>query len=192
MEQIRENPYLQYFLGFGSYQDEAPFDASMMVHFRKRFDLQLISRINETILKVSKDKSIKMSKKKKDDKNDDDKGDTPNKGKLIMDATCAPADIRFPTDLSLLNEARFKAEHIIDILYEPLRGKEKKVRTYRRNARKDFLSVAKKKRVTRREIKKALGKQLRYLRRDLAYIKMLSGNRSLTDILQPVVWFQLQ
>jgi len=36
-----------------------------------------------------------------------------NKGKLILDATCAPADIRYPTDLSLLNEAREKLEAII-------------------------------------------------------------------------------
>jgi transposase, IS5 family len=25
---------------------------------------------------------------------------------LILDATCAPADIRYPTDLGLLNQAR--------------------------------------------------------------------------------------
>jgi hypothetical protein len=31
-----------------------------------------------------------------------------NKGTLLIDATCAPADIRYPTDLSLLNEAREK------------------------------------------------------------------------------------
>lgn len=30
-----------------------------------------------------------------------------------MDATCVPADIRYPTDLSLLNEAREKTEAII-------------------------------------------------------------------------------
>ncbi len=29
----------------------------------------------------------------------------PNQGKLLLDATCAPADIAYPTDLSLLNEA---------------------------------------------------------------------------------------
>jgi IS5 family transposase len=40
-----------------------------------------------------------------------------NKGKLLLDATCAPADIRYPTDLSLLNEAREKTEKIIDTLY---------------------------------------------------------------------------
>ena len=28
-----------------------------------------------------------------------------NQGSLLIDATCLPADIRYPTDLSLLNEA---------------------------------------------------------------------------------------
>ena len=34
VEQIRENPYLQVFLGFAGYSTKAPFDLSMMVHFR--------------------------------------------------------------------------------------------------------------------------------------------------------------
>ena len=36
-----------------------------------------------------------------------------NKGTLTLDATCAPANIRYPQDLSLLNEARKKLETII-------------------------------------------------------------------------------
>ena len=32
VEQIRENPYLQYFLGLVEFSNEAPFEASMMVH----------------------------------------------------------------------------------------------------------------------------------------------------------------
>jgi Transposase domain (DUF772) len=36
VEQIRENPYLQYFLGLSAYSEQAPFESSMMVHFRKR------------------------------------------------------------------------------------------------------------------------------------------------------------
>ena len=34
IEQIRENPYLQYFIGMSDYSNEAPFEASMMVYFR--------------------------------------------------------------------------------------------------------------------------------------------------------------
>jgi len=36
VEQIRENPYLQYFLGFEEYREEALFHPTMFVHFRKR------------------------------------------------------------------------------------------------------------------------------------------------------------
>jgi hypothetical protein len=47
--QIQENPYLQYFLGYGSYRDEAPFHETMMVHFRKRLNLGELGEINELI-----------------------------------------------------------------------------------------------------------------------------------------------
>jgi len=32
-------------------------------------------------------------------------GEPKKRGKLILDATCAPADISYPTDLGLLNQA---------------------------------------------------------------------------------------
>ena len=60
-----------------------------------------------------------------------------------MDATCVPADIRYPTDLGLLNEAREKTEIYIDVLHEPLRGKVDKPRTYLQVARNEYLKIAK-------------------------------------------------
>lgn len=54
VEQITENPYLQYFIGLPGFREEAPFDA-----------------------------------------------------------TCAPANIRYPQDISLLNETREKLENTI-------------------------------------------------------------------------------
>jgi transposase, IS5 family len=36
VEQIRENQYLQYFLGYTAFSDDRPFDPSMLVHFRRR------------------------------------------------------------------------------------------------------------------------------------------------------------
>jgi hypothetical protein len=45
-----------------------------------------------------------------------------NRGKLILDATCAPGDISYPTDLELLNQARKQTEKIIDLLYEQIKG----------------------------------------------------------------------
>ena len=43
---------------------------------------------------------------KPEKKDSDAKNELPNRGKLIIDATCAPADISYPTDLGLLNQAR--------------------------------------------------------------------------------------
>ena len=40
VEQVRENLYLQYFLGLSEYSDRAPFDASMMTHFRCSVELR--------------------------------------------------------------------------------------------------------------------------------------------------------
>ena len=66
-------------------------------------------------------------------------------GKLILDATVAPQAIRYPTDLSLLNEARELTEKIIDHLY-PHTDLKAKPRTYRKKARKAYLAIAKQKR----------------------------------------------
>ncbi|MCK5541587.1 MAG: hypothetical protein KAI40_02765 [Desulfobacterales bacterium] len=42
-----------------------------------------------------------------------------------------------------MNKAREKSEQIIDVLHSSHKGKMKKPRTYRKRARKDFLSVTK-------------------------------------------------
>ena len=41
----------------------------------------------------------------------------PNQGSWLIDATCVPADISHPTDLSLLNEARELTERLIDVMH---------------------------------------------------------------------------
>ena len=193
VEQITENPYLQLFIGLREYQSKPPFDPSLMVHFRKRFSAEMLNEINEEICRAAKEAE---EKKKKDD--DDNKPQPPsggnkavteeskspkegssfevypaNKGKLILDATCAPADIRFPTDLSLLNEAREKLDDIIDIVHKALGKPGKRPRTYRKVARKDYLSIAKSKKPGKKAIRKAVGKQLRYVRRNLRVAECL-------------------
>ena len=99
-----------------------------------------------------------------------------------MDATVAPADIKYPTDVNLLNEAREKTEAIIDTLHEPLRGEEVKVRTYRRRARQDYLRFAKKRKHTEREWRKAIGKQLRYVQRNVRHIQQLADRVKLSRL----------
>ncbi|MGG1870396.1 transposase, partial [Brevibacillus agri] len=49
VQQIVENPYLQYFIGLEGYQDHPPFHPSLMTHFRKRLGEQVLREINEII-----------------------------------------------------------------------------------------------------------------------------------------------
>ena len=76
VEQIRENLYLQYFLGLSEYSDKAPFEAIMMVHFRKRLNLEIVGRINERIVKPPKEleqKEIEGKQNKKGEKLEEEK-----------------------------------------------------------------------------------------------------------------------
>jgi hypothetical protein len=176
VEQITENPYLQYFIGLEKYQIEPPFDPSLMVFFRKRLDEGKMQRINEMI--CPKEKPKKPKEPKDPDKHSGsgtfEVWEPPeNKGKLLLDATCAPADIKYPTDLSLLNQGREKTEKMIDALYHQELGLAKKPRTYRKRARRDYLKIAKQRKPHMKAIRKAIGKQLGYLNRNLKTIDTL-------------------
>lgn len=177
--QITENPYLQYFLGFTEYQNKPAFDASLMVHFRKRFTPEMLEEINEEIIRNinngDDDNPPSGGKKARSDETGKDSFEVypVNKGKLILDATCAPSDIRYPMDLSLLNEAREKLDEMIDAVHEALGKLGKRPRTYRKKGHKDFLSMIRNKKPRKKSTRKAVGKQLRYVRRNLNVLENL-------------------
>jgi ribosomal protein L34E len=196
VHQIRENPCLQYFLGLREYLREDLFEASMMVHFRKRITPYALGKINDAIIALGTGKpnnpgQASPTPRPPDQKPPEDSGTPPPgdrgpepsdaplpapDGRLLIDATCTPADITYPTDLKLLNEAREKTEHIIDVLHAPLRHRLPKPRTYRQKARRAFLEVALSKKPRTGKIRKAIGKQLRFLRRNLGHIRSLLDN----------------
>jgi hypothetical protein len=179
--QIQENMYMQYFIGFSSFSDEEPFNPSLFVDFRKRLGAEQINTINEKILGLSNAgpvEPVRVSENEagsdvqelpKDTLIEDGAG---NMGKLIVDATACPQDIRYPTDLDLLNDAREKSEELIDHLYRPERHLTKP-RTYREVARKVYLKTAQKKSKSKREIRNAIKKQLNYLKRNIGNIRKL-------------------
>jgi hypothetical protein len=129
--QIQETPCLQYFCGMPEYKDELPFDPSLMVYFRKRLTPEILGEINELVIAKA------MAKDEPDNDGDSDESEPSNGGNLIVDATCAPQNIRYPQDISILNEARENLEQMIDDLHDPNSGE--KPRTYRRKARRDYL-----------------------------------------------------
>ena len=171
IQHIEENMFMQYFLGYSSFTNEAPFTAPLFVAIRKRMSLELTSKISDVIALHCIMYQEADEPEEPPDKDTDaaavvsttgeqavipsaeittmpltgPASDPPHKGKLIMDATVAPQHITFPTDLKLLNAARKKSEQLIDLLYNPLLHGPVKPRTYRNNAQKIFLNTAKKK-----------------------------------------------
>ena len=123
VEHINENVYLQYFLGLPEYENAPLFDSSMMVHFRRRFAPGFILDVNEYI----------CTGKWPEHKDGGDNQDTPDlpvesdakhEGRLTLDATVAPSDIRHPNDVLLLDECRENLEAMIDELWEPAKEAE--------------------------------------------------------------------
>lgn len=185
VEMIAENPYMQYFIGLESFSKKAPMEASLLTWFRKRISLEMLSEINDYII------GRKVIEEKKKDPPDDPpptggstgEDDDKNKGTLILDATCVPSDIRFPTDVSLLNEGRECLEEIIDGLHEQGLTGGTKPRTYRQIARKDYLRFVRNRKPTKKLIRKTIRHQLGYMRRDLAAIEACgTGNLSSKSI----------
>ena len=173
--QITENPYLQYFIGNTEYIDTPPFDPSTLVYFRKRLTKEIMDRIIEKMFIKEADNNDKPSSG--DDNNTDSSGgestaETENNGTLVIDATCAPADIAYPTDLELCDKARVWTEKIVDVLYKeygPL-YRNIKPRTYRKEARNRFLALNKRRKKPQSKIRQELRYQLNCIERNIGYI----------------------
>ena len=174
VEEITENPYMQYFLGYEKFLADQPFDSSSLVHFRKRISADILQQMNE---RIAFGEPEQTSPKQDSSANEpDDKNEPPLSGKLIVDATCAPEDMKYPTDLGVLNDAREITEQVIDNLWEagdPTVMNGIKPRTYRKKARNDFLSVIRKKKPKHSAIRKGIRKQINYLARNLKTISAL-------------------
>lgn len=97
-----------------------------------------------------------------------------NDGTLILDATCAPANIRYPQDVSLLNEAREKLEKMLWRFHKDYALELP--RRYSNRARKDYLVFAKSKKHSRKKIRKAIRKQLGYTARDIRYLERFQSD----------------
>jgi hypothetical protein len=187
VEQIKENPYLQFFIGLEAFQYSAPFDPSMMVYFRKRLPEAVVNDWNERIVRHGLKVIHSSDPQDPGDHSGSGGGSAspgnqqrsstqnqPNQGSLLIDATWTPVDIRHPTDLSLLNEAREVTEILIDAMHPQVRESfGHKPRTHRRKARQQFLAVAKKKKPRINKIRKAIKQQLGHLRRNLVSIDAL-------------------
>lgn len=190
IDMIQENIYLQYFCGLKEFTWDRVFDPSLFVDIRKRLGGKEFDTFNKLV--IEKAEQIKphqarikrgAGKKDKDSNNDpqSQKGIS-NKGTLKIDATIADQEIKFPTDVDLLNIGRENLERMIGIVYNKSEDGPRP-RTYPRNARKDYLNFSKKKRKSKKEIRKAIKAQLQYVARDLKAIENLLKKPGKHDLL---------
>lgn len=174
VDMIQENIYLQYFCGLKEFSWDKVFDPSLFVDIRKRLGGEEFEAFNKVV--IEKSEQIKphqariKSDKSKDDSNPPSEG-TKNCGTLKVDATVADQEIKFPTDVDLLNTGRENLERIIKYLHNEEDGS--RPRTYPRVARKTYLNFSKKKKKSKKHIRKALKAQLQYVARDIKIINLL-------------------
>lgn len=203
VQQIQENPYLQFFVGLQGYQTAEPFAPSLFVEIRKRMGEAVFEGFHRAIIAAhegqksvtpepptppapptesqesvkseiesSADTSMTSPDETQSPAATSEPTTTPHQGQLILDATVVEQAIRFPTDLSLLNEAREFSEQIIDTLCAHLKV-DQKPRTYREKARSAYLGIAKQKRPGGKTLRRGIKQQLQYLRRNLRHIEQL-------------------
>jgi hypothetical protein len=190
IEQIKENPYLQYFVGLSEFSNITLFDPSLFVSIRKRLGIDNINEITRLLMEVLSQKEAKSvqhntSENKASVEKDEDQPGTGSvntelpsdtesftdeagrlhAGSLIIDATCCDAEVKYPTDLDVLNDAVEVSARVMKRLCAKTGNPAP--RTYEKAARSKFLAVVKKKRKSKVLIRKGINQQLAYLRRHI-------------------------
>lgn len=182
IEMIKENVYMQYFVGLSSFTSEKIFEPSLFVAIRKRLGTTFWNLLNEIIIASAEDRTGTALARVDENDHDHENGassvieqetESKNRGELLLDATIAEQDIAYPNDLDLVNSSRMKADELITIIC--IETLQPKPRTYNRVARKYYLNTAKKKNRSSKEIHKAIGKQLRYLKRNISHLDKLTA-----------------
>lgn len=145
---VMENPYMQAFCGFHSMATSATLDASTLTQARKRLGPKFFRELEKKTYAVLIERGIIRARG------------------MLADATVFPEEIKFPTDVGLLNDVRRWAVRTI----KKLGGK---FRTRRRKAEKEFLSFSKTRRKTKKVIRKAKKSMLQYVRRNLGQLEQV-------------------
>ena len=152
--QIQENPYFQAFCGFENFQTKRLFEGSSLSRVRKRVGAKLFREMETKTYRVLVEKKIIRGRG------------------LMVDATVYPEDIKYPTDVGLLNRAR---EWLVKKIKVVGRWLARRPRTYSRKARQTYLMFSKKRQKTKKMVEKVKKALLQYVRRNLKQMEELVG-----------------
>ena len=173
---IQENPYMQYMCGLTEYSDQPIFDPSLFTTIRKRITIEDINAL--TLELAKKARQIKEKEDKKDSGND--KGgnsvaaDKTQPTDVKADATCADAEVRYPTDIDLVEDGSKYIDRMIDKVCG-IKKIRKPAGVERNRIRAIYLNVIKRKHKGSKLIKDALSRMLPLLYRDILTLLNLIG-----------------
>jgi len=152
LQLIIESPYLQYFIGLAKFMMSAPFETSSLSRVRERLGEKTFQEFEETLIATLVAQKVIKSKS------------------LQVDATVFESDITYPTDCGLLEKAR---QFCVTQIRQLSHVVQKKVRTYCRVAKKEYLNFTKKKRKTKKQIRQMQKSLLQYVRRNIQQLNDL-------------------
>lgn len=145
-----ENPYFQYFCGFDSFisKESKIMDSSLLTKRRNKLGEKYFIKFEEEILEILKKHKLIKGKE------------------LLLDATVVESKIEYPNDVKLLNTVRTYCINKISSLKKTLKL-EKKIRTYKRKAKKIYLNYAKKKKKSHKIIRSTTRQMLGFTNRNI-------------------------
>ncbi|MGM9852617.1 MAG: IS5 family transposase [Muribaculaceae bacterium] len=170
---IQENPYMQYMCGLTEYTDQPIFDPSLFTTIRKRITIE---DINALTLELAKKSREKTAKEHKDNNNDGGipSSDSTRPTDLKADATCADAEVRYPTDIDLIEDGSQYIGRMIDKVCG-IKKIRKPTGIERPRIRDIYLNVIKRKHKGAKLIKDAITRMLPLLYRDILTLLNLIG-----------------
>lgn len=152
---IRENPYIQYFLGIKEFTNNPVFDSGLFSSILKRLGIDTFNTMQREI--IEKALNIQLNRKRNG---------------LIVAAKAADHLTNFSSNLRLLNNSRIACEEITDTLCEEFNHKSKPT-TYRQKAFNEFTAAIDESSHTIKENKKAIGRQISFLKRRIKSVHKL-------------------
>lgn len=166
---IQENPYMQYMCGLTEYSDQPIFDPSLFTTIRKRITIEDVNALTLELAKKAQQKQ---------DKDDNDEDNTFS-GKtqptdVKADATCADAEVRYPTDIDLIEDGSKYIDRMIDKVCG-IKKIRKPAGVERNRIRAIYLNVIKRKHKGSKLVKDALTRMLPLLYRDILTLLNLIG-----------------
>jgi len=146
---LNENPYVQYFCGFDQFVTECKIiHPSLLSKMRRRLGKEFFGLFEGEVLRVLMENGLIRP------------------GRQLIDATIVPADISYPTDCKLLDEAReWLCSKILEV--KRVAGIKRAIRTYRRVGKWAYREFTRRRRRTRKYVRKVQGKLLRFVKRNL-------------------------